>query len=196
MGYHPRIESNQYASFITTRTRNEELWFVNNPTLEKDILLRMAVATERYQAKIYAVAIEGNHIQLPADFPNLNRSKFMRDFNSGVAKSVIKNVTNYHGGKLWARRYSQEFLPGDINVEDRFFYTVLQPVQDGLVDSIFKYPGYNCFDDAVSGKVLEFEHVDWKAYEAALKRNVKTSINDYIEIVKFSFTRLPGYESL
>lgn len=196
MGYHLRIESNEYASFITTRTRNEQLWFVNNRKLEQDILLRMAIVTERYQAKVYAIAIEGNHIQMPVDFPNLNRSKFMRDFNSGVAKSVIKHVPTYSGGKLWSRRYSQEFVPGEPSVEDRFFYTVLQPVQDGLVDSIFKYPGYNCFDDAVSGKVLEFENVNWKAYQAALKRNKKVSIQDYVEIVKFSYTRLPGYENL
>lgn len=197
MSYHPRIESDQYASFTTTRSRNEELWFINNTELDKSILTTLAVATDRYKAEVYAIGIEGNHIHIPATFPQLNRSHFMRDFNSKVAKAVSRLVTEYRGGRFWGRRYSQEFIPAPEDIEEKFFYTVLQTVKDGLVDDIFEYPGYNCFDDAVSGKTIEFEHVDWKAFNAAKKRNKKpVSIQKYTKKIQFSFSRLPGYEQM
>ena len=152
MGYHPRIETKQVPTFQTTRTRRSELWFVNNKDLEDAILGQAAKCQARYGVKLYAFAIEGNHIQFPALFPNANRANFMRDFNSWVARAVPRFQKNYPGGRLWARRFSSEYLPGNDDVEELFFYTVLQAVQDGLVDDIADYPGYNCFEDAIRGR--------------------------------------------
>ncbi|NDC37789.1 MAG: hypothetical protein EBZ48_07020, partial [Proteobacteria bacterium] len=153
MGYHARIESTKLGSFQTTRTRRSELWFVNNPELERAILGYAAKYVERYGVKLYAFAIEGNHIQFPAVFPKGNRAHFMRDLNSSVARAVPRYQKKFPPGPLWARRYSAECLPAAQDIEEQFFYTVLQPVQDGLADSIYKYRGYNCFEDAITGKV-------------------------------------------
>ena len=140
MSYHPRIECQDVASFQTTRARNSELWFVNNPELEEAILGYAARYATRHEIKMYALAIEGNHIQKVAHFPKANRAHFMRDFNSAVARAVPRFQPNYPGAYFWERRYSAEYLPGDADIEDRFFYAVLQPVQDGLVDDIADYP--------------------------------------------------------
>lgn len=106
MSYNPRIECQDVASFQTTRARNSELWFVNNHQLEEAILGYAALYSTRYEVKMYALAIEGNHIQKVAQFPKANRAHFMRDFNSAVARSVARYQSNYKGGTLWARRYS------------------------------------------------------------------------------------------
>ena len=66
MGYHARIEKNNVASFLTTRSRNSALWFINNHKLEEAILGYTAKFAARYNVKFYALAIEGNHIQAPA----------------------------------------------------------------------------------------------------------------------------------
>lgn len=197
MGYHPRIESTDTASFITTRSRNAELWFINNKGLDQEILKRVAVCTDRYKAKIYALAISGNHNHLAGAYPGMNRSSFMRDLNSVIAKAIPKFVPTYPGGSFWGRRYSSEIVP-DVpeDIEERFFYTVLQPIQDGLVDNISKYRGYNCFDDAVSGRVLKFKVINFQRYNQAKKRNPKVSIEEYTTIISFQYERLPGYEHL
>jgi hypothetical protein len=91
MPYHPRIECEDVSSFQTTRTRNSELWFVNNPGLEEAILGYAARYASRYEAKIYALAIEGNHIQKVALFPKANRADFMRDFKCSVRRLSAKN---------------------------------------------------------------------------------------------------------
>ena len=196
MGYHPRIECSKIATFQTTRTRNSELWFVNNTPLEREILGYAARYSGRYGIKLYAFAIEGNHIQFPALFPKANRAHFMRDLNSSIARAVARHQKNYPGGRLWARRYSAEYMPGPEDIEEQFFYTVLQPVQDNLVDDIREYKGYNCFEDAISGRVRKFKVVRWKQYNDARRWNKKVSIDDFTEVHELKYERLPGYEDM
>jgi putative transposase len=196
MGYHPRIETSEMGSFVTTRSRNSELWFVNNSALEDAILGYAAKFGKRYGVKLYALAIEGNHIQSPADFPECNRASFMRDFNSCVARVLPYHVPEYPGGRFWGRRYSSEFLPAGDDTEEYFFYTILQAVQDGLVEKISEYPGYNCFHDAVWGIERKFKVVRWGEYRAALRCKHKVSKKDYTDIVTLKYERLPGYEHL
>lgn len=196
MGYHARIESTEIGSFLTTRSRNSELWFVNNRELEKAILGYAAKFAERYDVKLYALAIEGNHNQAPALFPKGNRADFMRDWNSAIARAVPRYTPEYRGGRFWARRYSNEFLPGAEDIEEYFFYTALQPVQDGLVEKISDYPGYNCFHDAVWGIERKFKVVRWAEYNEAKRFNPRVAIKDFTDIVYLKYERLPGYEQL
>lgn len=196
MSYHPRIECRDVASFQTTRSRNSQLWLVNNDELEGAILGYAARYATRYEVKIYALSIEGNHIQKVALFPKANRAHFMRDFNSSVARAVSRYQANYPGGPLWRRRYSAEYLPASADIEDRFFYTVLQPVNDGLVDDIEEYPGYNCFEDAITGRELTCKVVKWKEYNDARRWNKSLSIEKFTEVCILTYDRLPGYENL
>ena len=196
MGYHPRIESTKIATFQTTRTNCSELWFVNNKKLEQEILGFAAKYAKRYCVKLYALSVEGNHIQFPALFPKANRAHFMRDFNSSVARCVPRHQHGHKGGKFWARRYSAEYLPGDQDIEEQFFYTVLQPVQDGLVDDIKDYPDYNCFEDAVLGNKRVFEVVRWKEYNDARRWDPKVSIELFTDEFELTYERLPGYTKL
>ena len=196
MGYHPRIECKKIASFQTTRSRCSELWFVNNRALEAEILGYAAKYTARYGVKLYALAIEGNHIQFPALFPKANRAHFMRDFNSSVARAVPRHQMSYPGGRFWARRYSAEYLPGAEDIEEQFFYTVLQPVQDGLVDDIAEYPGYNCFEDAIWGRARSYKVVRWKEYNDARRWGKSVCIEDFTYTCELRYERLPGYEGL
>jgi hypothetical protein len=197
VGCHPRIEDPDKISFLTTRSRNSELWFINNVKLEHATLGYLAKFAARYGTILYAFAIEGNHDQGVTKHPNCNRSDFMRDLNSSIARAVPRYVEEYPGGRFWGRRYSQEFIPNHTDdIEARFFYTVLQPVQDGLVPKISEYPGYNCFDDAIHGIERKFKVINWGKYNAAKKKNPKTPIKKYIEVVTLKYDRIPGYEHL
>ena len=196
MAYHPRIESKTHASFLTTRSIRSELWFINNRPLEEAILAYAAKFADRYSVKLYGLAIEGNHIQGPALFPKANRAAFMRDFNSCVARAIPRYTPEHGGGRFWGRRYSSEFLLAPEDIEEYFFYTVLQPVQDGLVEKISEYPRYNCFHDAVCGISRRYKFVEWGEYNAKKRYNSNASIRDYTRVVHLKYDRLPGYEHL
>jgi hypothetical protein len=196
MGYHPRIETKKIATFQTTRTRCSELWFVNNEELEHAILGYLAKYRERYGVKLYAFSIEGNHIQFPALFPKANRGHFMRDLNSSIARAIPRYQKDHGGGRAWGRRYSVEYFPAGADTEEWFFYTVLQPVQDGLVNDIRDYPGYNCFEDAITGRKREYKVVHWKEYNDARRWKKAVRVEDFTETVELEYERLPGYGKL
>lgn len=195
MGYHPRIETTNVANLTTVRSRNSELWLVNNRALENAILGYVAKYSNRYKVTLYAFASEGNHLHGTALFPEANRAHFMRDLNSSVARAVARHVPTYPGGRLWARRYSAEYLPEGADVEAKFFYTVLQPVQDGLVDKLSEYPGYNCFHAAACGIVETYKVINWGKYNDARRwREVKPE--DFEEEFELRYARLPGCEGM
>ena len=196
MGYHPRIESSEIATLATVRSRNSELWFINNPSLEEAVLGYLAKFSERYSVDLYGFALEGNHMHSLADYLEQNRSDFQRDLNSCVARAVPRYVPSFPGGGLWARRYSGEFVPEAEDIEEYFFYLVLQPVRDGLVDRISDYPGYNCFSDAVNGVVRKFKVIDWASYNEKKRWSKKVNLKDFTQIVELKYKRLPGYEHL
>ena len=196
MGYHPRIESREVASFCTIRSRNSRLWLIRNPALEEAILGYLAKYGARYGVELYAFAIEGNHLHSLARYPGANRAAFKRDLNSSVARAVPRYVKDYEGGRFWGCRYSSEFVPAAQDIEERFFYTVLQVVQDGLVERISDYRGYNCFSDAVNGVKRKFKVVNWAAYNDRRRWDSKAKLRDFTEIVELQYARLPGYEGL
>jgi hypothetical protein len=66
MGCHPRIETNEHSDFITSRTRDSRLWFVNNESLEHRILGLTAKYATRRTITLYGFAIEGNHLHIVA----------------------------------------------------------------------------------------------------------------------------------
>lgn len=105
MGYHPRIETNQYADLITSRTRNSELWFANNQPLEREILGYTAKYTARYNISLYAFALEGNHLHMVVQVHDGNRGNFMRDLKSSIAKAIPRCTPSHPGGQVWGRRY-------------------------------------------------------------------------------------------
>jgi REP element-mobilizing transposase RayT len=196
MGNPCRIETADYAHFITTRTMNSLLWFVNNPLLQETILGHLARCVHKYEARLYGASITGNHIHLLAHFPKPNRADFMRSFNSSVAFAVRRLVENFPGGKLWERPYSIEFVPGAPDIEREFFYVALQPVQDGLVSTLGEYPGYHFFGDAACGITRTYYTIDWKANRRAKKKNPGVLPPQFRIPHTLTYTRLPGKENL
>lgn len=195
-GNHPRIYRPDWGLLLTARCADSAMWLVNNKKVDQALLMELAVCTERYNPKIFAFAIEGNHYHIDAQFVDGGLSDFLRDYNSWIANHLPLLVPEFKGGRLWGRRASSEQLPGPEDIEDRFFYTVLQPVNDGLVERISEFPGYNCFSDAVNGVTRKFKVLDTARYnsDARWKKNIRRE--DYIREITFTFERLPGYENL
>jgi hypothetical protein len=97
---------------------------------------------------------------------------------------------------VWGRRYSNEFLADSAICEEYFFYVVLQPVKDGLVDRISDYPGYNCFRDAVRGIKRTFRVFNSTAYYRARRWGAAVQKKDFYEEFTLEYARIPGYEHL
>ena len=192
-----RIENPEFWSFGTSRTMNSRLWFVNNKKLEQNILRFLARYAEKYEVEVYGFVPMGDHYHLAARFPKMNRAQFYRDFNARIAELVRFFVPEFPGGTLFGRRYAEQAIVEEVDLEDYFFYCALQTVQAGLSERISDYPGYNSFYDAIYSRTLRIPDIDWARYNAKKKVNPKKARKkDFTTIRKLTFLRLPGYEHL
>ena len=191
-----RIESGDFASFITSRTVNSRLWFVNNQRIERLCLTNLARYGEKYGAELYAFVLMGNHHHQVARFPNRNRSSFYRDFNARLAEGVRNFVEEFEGGPLFERRFSEQALPLADDIEEQFFYSALQGVAEGLCEHPDDYPGYNSFHDAINGVRRVLYYTDWARYRSRKRFNKKLQPEDFTTEHILEFKRLPGYEHL
>lgn len=182
--------------FITSRTIASRLWFVNNRKLHRKIAAFLAKYQRTYGVILYAFIIMGNHYHLIARFPNANKSKFLQAFNSIFARMVERMVPKFHGGKLWSRPSRCQVLPEAKDIEHWVLYAALNPVKSGLVQKYSDYETFNSFSTAIQGKVLEYELVNWTAFNNAKRVNKDVHPKDYSETFELTFSRIPGYESL
>ncbi|MFN8392999.1 MAG: hypothetical protein U0136_22080 [Bdellovibrionota bacterium] len=191
-----RIENPKYGSFVTARAINSQLWFVNNRPLEIFMLGYLAKYRDKYESKLYAFVMQGNHYHHVSQFPGCNRAAFQRDLGSRFADAVKRYVPEFQGGPLFERRYSAEALVYSEDIEEQFFYAALQPVHSGLCEFVEDYPGYNSFHDAIWGKertVQVFRHGEYNECKR-YNRNIKRK--DFIDEHTLRYDRLPGYEHM
>ncbi len=194
--YDLSVESEKYLWFITTRTLNERLWFINNPILEYYILAFLAKYSKIYEVELYAFCLMGNHYHLLARFPKRNRASFLRCLNSIIAKLVSSYVSNYPGGKLWGRRAKVQAVPVTSCCIDTFLYSALNPTSTGLVKDPKDYPSYNSFNDAIENKVITFKMLNRSKYYKRKQYDVDAKKQDFIETYYLSFKRLPIYQNI
>ena len=191
-----RIENPEFGSFGTCRTINSQLLFVNNPVFEQSVLANLGKYTEKYEVEAYAFCIRGNHYHFVSKFPQANRAHFYRDLNARAAESVRRHVPGFLGGPVLERRYSEQALPRDEDIEDRFFYAALQAVEEGLCEKPSEYPGYNSFYDAIAVKERKYKLLNWTAYNKARAKDPSVSKKEFFETYTLKYKRLPGYEHL
>lgn len=191
-----RIEDPERTGLITCRTQNSRLWFCNNAALEEKLLGYVGRLQHKYEFDLYGLVIQGNHYHMESRFPGANRAHVMRDLNSNWQRFVKAHVADFEGGSLWQRRYAEQCLPSNEDIEDYFFYCALQPINSGLCKRIEDYPGYNSFYDAIYGREREVTWVDWTKYHDAKRKGRKVSVEDYTITYKLKYKRLPGYETL
>ena len=161
---------------------NSRLWFIDNPEVTEAFLGYLAKYIQKYEVICYGFVIMGNHVHGLFKFPKGKKSEFFRDLNARFAEIVREKVPSFEGGPLWGRRYSSEYVPLDVDIEDRLYYMALQAVNSGLTQKMADYSGYNSFHDSSIGKVRTFKVVRWGEFYKDKKRLKKdVFVEDYTD---------------
>ncbi|MCC6932984.1 MAG: hypothetical protein IT292_06990 [Deltaproteobacteria bacterium] len=169
---------------------------MKNEKLEQRILGYIAKYQKELSVDIYAINIQANHIHIEAEFPLCNRAKFEQHVNARIAEGVRFYVDEFPGGPVFQRRYTQQDILDNQALEDRFFYTALQPVSAGLCEKISDYPNYNSFHDAANQIIRSYKVIDWAGFNKKRKYNSTTSILEFTRHYRLNFKKLPQYQSL
>jgi hypothetical protein len=185
------------ASFVTRRARNSQLVFANNMQLEARVLGALGKYLSKYNSTIYAFCIFGSHDHNLISFQPGTKSNFFRDFGARTAEAVKKYIPSFGGGSVFERRTMEHAVPQDSNgFLESIMYICLQPIEAGLCKNLSDYPGYNCFNNLVTGKPLEVEFFNGSEYLKAKRRNKKADPAKFIERYTINFARIPGYEQM
>ena len=196
MGNPIRVEQNEIIWFITSRTIRSELWFINNPKLQERMMAYLAKYQEKYGVLIYAFRIMGNHYHLVARFPHGKKLDFMRDLNAVFALLVRTHQEDFIGGTLFPAPHDPLALVDEGAIEDKFLYTILNPVSSGIVEGLTEYPDLDTSFDAIAGTNRTFTIVDWRTYRDKVRYNKKLKPSDFETSHTLTYTRLPGYEDM
>ena len=191
-----RHEDPKLIWFITAKTANDRLWFVNNKLLEEKILAWLAKFATTYNVQLFSFKLMGNHYHLVARFPRANRGGFMKAFNSQLARLVKAFVPKFEGGQLIKPKYYAAPLLSDEDVLHWSLYVWLNAVSTGLVANIREDNCYNSFADCAQERKRDFELVNWGEYRQRKRSNRKVKAKEFTETYTLSYLRLPGMEKL
>ncbi len=191
-----RIEHPDTVYFITSKTIGGRLWFIHNSRLEHHVLSYLARYQELYGVILYGFIFMGNHYHMVAKFPQANKADFFRSFNAMFAKLVNSYVDNFDSGKLWSRRYTDQQLPRNEDIEHWWLYCTLNPVTSGLTQNLSSYKSYNSVFDVIRNRKRIFYVFEKSKYNEHLRRKGHACKNDFITRHHLTFSRLPGLESM
>jgi REP element-mobilizing transposase RayT len=143
--------------FVTTSVE-EGFMFPANPLITLIILKCIARAQQLHPVIIGDILIQATHLHIiltvidPQD-----AADFMERFKAEAAHA-INRLLGRKKRTVWCEGYDSPILPDIDTVIEKIAYTHANPSNDGLEDSIEKFPGFNTFElrkNAAKGKLSE-----------------------------------------
>jgi len=151
----------------------------------------IARAQQKYQTKLFALIVMGNHFHLIVQTNGKNLARFMGYVKSRITEGI--NLLTGKSGPLWSRRYDAQAILDDEASADRLAYCLDNPVQSGLVESSDDWPGLNCAFAMGDSDAIEFEWLDRTAWHKAGRPK---NLQPYYRKATMKLSPLPQLKSM
>jgi len=184
------------AYLITDRTVNAELWMLPTKEIERIIGGIIARFQEIHQIEIFAHKVLSNHYHLAVRAPYGNLSEFEQDINREIAKRVNRHTGR--SGSLWARRFSAQPAPREVDLLDAVLYVTTNAVHHGLVNHPRLWPGLNSYWQLLGAKDRQYVFTNYTALSLARARSKgkKVHIKNFQSTHTLKISPLPMFEGL
>ena len=137
----PRRHIAGQIAFITRRCSERRFFLRPDDYINQSIPYELGRAAERHGQQVYGVMAMSNHVHLAVGDTTGDRSYFMRDSMSGIARSRNRDLNRE--GHFWeSGSYNDTVLLDQDAIERKLLYTWLNPVQAGLVERAEDWPGF------------------------------------------------------
>ena len=127
---------------ITRRCIQRQFLLRPSAVVNRVFLFCLAYASSKYKIDVHAAVALSNHCHLVITDTEGRLPKFMQWLDLYVAKCI--NVMLGRSGALWEpERYSDVQLIEDQDVLEKMLYTLVNPVEAGLVRWGDEWPGFS-----------------------------------------------------
>jgi hypothetical protein len=176
--------------------------FLFKPDEEVRQIIGVAIgrAQKKYPVKIYWIVFNINHKHIAtaplSDDPEhiKNVARFHQLFNSLVSRGVNKRYKRE--GALYSSRNRTSEATDDQSLEKQLFYSITNPVKDGLVEETAQWKQYSSYEQLATGKVEKFRYIDWTAWHKAGGKKKGLSPDDFAEEVEVELSPIPAWEGM
>jgi len=200
MGMHPRWIKADSVYSSTQRTIDRQFIFKPDPVTCNIIGASAARAQMRHPVIIHWLEMNINHEQngtKPVDDSLEALTNFVL-FKQTFHRIMVEEINRYlerEGGMFSTPSRDVECLD-DLSVEQQFEYALLNPVKDGLIDSIRHWKGFSSYGALAQGKDPVYTYVDRTAWWKAGGPNSLKPPEAFTKTVRLKYTPLPGTEHL
>lgn len=127
---------------MTSRRCSERRYFLRPDKFINHVMLyEVGKASERHGQNVYGAVAMSNHVHIVIGDTTGDRSDFMRDTMSGIARS--RNDDLGRDEHFWSSgSYNDTVLLDDDAIERKLLYVWLNPVRAGVVDRAEDWPGF------------------------------------------------------
>jgi putative transposase len=140
---------------LTRRCTQREFLLRPSSTTNNILGYVMAYAADIFKIEVHAFAFMSNHVHIVATDRDGRSPQFMHWFGEFSAKCI--NRLHARKEAVWAPgSYNAVSLEGPEAVLAAIAYTIVNPVNAGLVNTIRKWPGLVSLPTMIGGKSLEF----------------------------------------
>ena len=144
---------------MVTRRCSERRYFLRPDDYINDVLpFEVGKAANRHGQYLYGAMAMSNHVHFAVGDSTGDRSDFMKDAMSGIARA--RNCDFDRTGHFWASgRFGDTVLLDRDAIERKLLYIWLNPVRAGLVDRASDWPGFKILPKHW-GKTIRIEQPD------------------------------------
>ncbi len=179
----PRWLTPGSVHFVTNRCEQEQFLLLPTEKMNQIISCWLGRALEMFGEgiDIYAFIFLSNHFHLLLKDKLGMLPTFMWYFQTNVAKAINKELGRK--GRVFARRYDAALVVDDVDLLDRFQYTLGNAVKAGLVENCGDWKGLSSFGATMNDERLSFKQLDATAYHHArrVKGKKKAKRQDFVK---------------
>lgn len=173
------------AYFLTRRCTQRNFLLRPDKHVNLVLLYLLAEAALRFNITVYAFCAMSNHVHMVVRDNEGNLPEFMAHFYKLVAK--VLNVHWERTENLWSNEQASVVrLLQENDVFDKILYTLLNPINDNLVERVHHWPGITSYEWMLSGKKKTTER----------PRGFFRDGGPMDEEVVLTLARPPGYEHM
>jgi putative transposase len=166
VGRQLRIQESGSIYFVTNRCSEARFFLRPDARTTQIILDVLAYVASKYSVEIFGFIFMSNHFHMLLRAAELDLERFMRDFQSQLARRLNlrwgRSHTPFGDGSFFPQRFTSPVILDDEEVIAKLCYTLCNPCLSNLVRHPNRWPGLSSWSIHTSGEPLVGTHAGWR----------------------------------